>query len=153
MPGYWMRAVAAVVVVGAAAPTGEAQETDLTKPTVPIVQAIGCAAVEGTTWYLTDATEPAETAAPFATDAEIGEARAASLGSERFQLIGVAEFLDVDGLLDQFQRSDFTARDSVNATGQLIAGHRIAIKGLLIADTDPRRINLTSVIDLAESCP
>ena len=152
MSGTRMRALVAVVVVGAVS-AGTAQDTDLTKPTVPIVQTVGCASVEGATWFLTNAAEPTATEAPFATDAEIAEAREASLGAARFQLIGVAEFLDVNGLLDQFQRADFTARDSVNATGQLIAGHRIAIKGLLIADTGQGRINLTSVFDLGEHCP
>ena len=89
---------------------------------------------------------------PYSSDSEIEEAQTVSLGSNRFQLIGVAEFLDVEGLLDQFQRADFTARESVNSTGQLKAQHKLLIKGLYIQDADPSRINITSVIVLADSC-
>ena len=63
-----------------------------------------------------------------------------------------AEFLDLDSLLNQFQRTELTALESVNATGQLSNGHKVAVKGLLIESTDPHRINLTSVISLADSC-
>ncbi len=121
-------------------------------PTVPIVQSIGSAEVERTTWFLTRATEPTESDTPYSSDSEIEEAQTVSLGSNRFQLIGVAEFLDVEGLLDQFQRADFTARESVNSTGQLKAQHKLLIKGLYIQDADPSRINITSVINLADSC-
>ena len=140
------------ILVGGSWVGAKAQQTDLTDPTVRIIQTIGCATVEGTTWFITNATDPAETEAPFTSDAEVEDAQNAFLGSNRFQLIGVAEFLDVEGLLDQFQRSDFTARESVNASGQLVAGHKVAVKGLFIEDDDPKRINLTSVISLAESC-
>jgi hypothetical protein len=34
----------------------------------------------------------------------------------------------------------------------LVSGHRVAVKGLYIEGT-PARINLTSVVDLASSCP
>ena len=120
--------------------------------TVPVVQSIGCAEVEGTMWFLTRTTDPTESDTPYSSDSEIEEAHTVSLGSNRFQLIGVAEFLDVEGLLDQFQRADFTARESVNSTGQLKAQHKLLIKELYIQDTDPSRINVTSVISLAESC-
>ena len=40
----------------------------------------------------------------------------------------------------------------VNATGMLVAGHRVAVKGLYIEGV-PARINLTSVVDLGAGCP
>jgi len=131
------------------------QQADLSRPTVAMVQSVGCASREaGTppTWWLTSATDPTETETPYASNNEIEGVRNASLGSNRLQLIGVADFLDAEGALNQFQRGDFTASESVNATGQLVAGHRVAVKGLFLEATDPKRINLTSVISLADSC-
>ena len=130
-----------------------AHEQDPSEPTVPIVQAIGCAEGDGRTWFLTRASDPAETLAPFASTDEIAAAQQVPLGSNRFQLIGVAEFLDIEGLLDEFDRSDFTARESVNATGQLSGGRKLLVKGLHLQDSDPQRINLTSVTSLADPCP
>ena len=152
MKANWTVLLTAVLLGSGSWVGTRAQQTDLTEPTIKIIQTIGCATVEGTTWFITDATDPAETEAPFTSDVEVEEAQNAPLGSNRFQLIGVAEFLDVEGLLDQFQRSDFTARESVNASGQLIVGHKVAVKGLFIEDVEPKRINLTSVISVAESC-
>ncbi len=157
MKTSWAVRVAVVVVAygvwgGLAA---QQQQVDLSKPTVSIVQTVGCVSTEaGTlpTWWLTNATDPTETEAPYASNDEIEGVRDASPGSNRFQLIGVADFLDAEGALNQFQRGDFTASESVNATGQLVAGHRVAVKGLFIETTDPKRINLTSVISLADSC-
>ena len=120
--------------------------------TVPLVQSVGCAELEDSTWFLNRATDPAESDNPYTSDSDIEEAQDLPLGSNRFELIGVAEFLDVDGLLAQFQRADFTAPESVNATGQLKDGNRIAVKGLYLQDTNPSRINLTSVITLGEPC-
>lgn len=128
------------------------QQTDLTEPTVRIIHTIGCATMEGTNWFVTSATDPTESEEPYTSDVEVADAQNASLGSNRFQLVGVAEFLDVEGLLNQFERSDFTARDSVNASGQLVAGHKVAVKGLFIENADPKRLNLTSVVSLAEAC-
>ena len=131
------------------------QQVDLSRPTVAMVQSVGCVSREaGTppTWWLTSATDATETETPYASNNEIEGLRNASPGSNRFQLIGVADFLDAEGALNQFQRGDFTASESVNATGQLVAGHRVAVKGLFLEATDPQRINLTSVISLADSC-
>ena len=125
---------------------------DPTRPTVPVVQTVGCVAMEGGSWFLTRATDPEQTEAPFASDAELEGARGASLGSHRFHLIGVADFLDTEGLLALHQRAEFTAEESVNATGQLVEGHKVVVKGLHITSVDPPRLNLTSVIGLADTC-
>ena len=153
MATNWAALVTTFAMVGSGWVAVEAlQDPDLTSPTVQIVQTVGCATADGTSWYLTNATDPVEAEAPFASNAEMEAAEAVALGSNRFHLIGVAEFLDIEGLLNQFQRGDFTARESVNATGQLVAGHKVTVKGLFIEDTEPQRINLTSVISLGESC-
>ena len=50
------------------------------------------------------------------------------------------------------QRAEFTAQESVNSTGQLAEGHKVAVKGLHITSVDPHRLNVTSVISLADTC-
>ncbi len=126
-----------------------AQDGDLTKPAVDIVSSVGCATQDGATWTLTRASDPMVTRVPYSSAAEVETGESTSLGSNTYILIGVAEFLAVDGLLDQFQRAEFTADESVNSTGSLVSGHRVLVKGLLIEN---ERLNLTSVIGLADSC-
>ena len=75
-----------------------------------------------------------------------------SLGSNAYQLIGVADFLDKDGLLQEGQRSQFTTRDTANASGQLRAGRKVIVKGLLIDADGQRRINLTQVVSVSDTC-
>ena len=126
-----------------------AQDQEVTRPTIDIVSSVGCATHDGATWTLTRASEPVVTDEPFSSSAEIEEAKSTSLGSNTYTLIGVADFLAIDGLLDQFQRAEFTARESVNSTGSLVTGHTVLVKGLFIEN---QRINLTSVISVADSC-
>ena len=126
-----------------------AQDPDLTTPTINIVSSVGCVTQDGATWARTRASGPLVTDAPFSSTTEIEEANGASLGSNTYTLVGVAEFLPGAGLLDQFRRAEFTASESVNSTGSLVSGHRVLVKGLFIED---QRINLTSVIRLADSC-
>ncbi len=138
-----------------AVPAQQQRQADITKPTVDLVQSIGCGERKDgnpVTWWLMRATDPKVTQAPFASTKEIEEAKNVALGKNTFQMIGVAEFLDVDGLLKQGQRSEFTGRESVNATAQLASGRKIAVKGLFIESGNPKRINLTSVIRLADTC-
>ena len=145
--------VAMIIVVSSSMfPVTFARQTNQTKPTVPLVSAVGCVDTADGSWFLSRATEPKETQAPFATEADVEEARNATLGSNRFELIGVAEFLDVEGLLALHQRAEFTAPESVNATGQLVSGTKVAVKGLHITAAGLSRLNLTSVISLADTC-
>ena len=129
--------------------TGSAQDPDPTKPTIDIVSSVGCVTQDGAVWTLTRASEPEVTRVAFSSAAAIEKARETALGTGTYTLIGVAEFLPVSGLLDQFQRAEFTANESANATGSLVSGHRVLVKGLFIEN---QRINLTSVIGLADSC-
>ena len=129
--------------------TGGEQDPDPDKPTIDIVSSVGCVVRDGATWTLTRASEPVVTRVAFSSTTAIEEAKSTSLGTGTYSLIGVAEFLPVGGLLDQFQRSEFTASESANSTGALVPGHRVLVKGLFIEN---QRINLTSVIGLADSC-
>jgi len=142
-------AVAKTMASTIAAPMGEFTQTN---PTVPLVSLVGCVETTDEAWFLANATDPRTTRTPFATDAEIDESREMTLGSNRFALVGVAEFLDADGLLALHQRAELTAPESVNATGQLVAGKKVAVKGLHITSVEPNRLNLTSVIPLADTC-
>lgn len=140
-------------VMASGAPLGvTAQESDLTKPTVPVVTTVGCVEKAGESWFLTRAADPNETELPFSTFTELEDARGAALGSNRFQLVGVTDFLDAEGLLSSHQRAEFTTPESVNATGQLSEGRKVVVKGLYITSVEPHRINLTSLFSLADTC-
>lgn len=125
---------------------------DIAERTVPLVKSVGCVEHEGESWFLTAATDPEATEHPFSSAVEVEDARRAALGSHRFQLVGVADFLDADQLLSLHQRADHTAPESANATGQLAAGRKVAVKGLYITSADPPRLNLTSVFALTDTC-
>ena len=140
-----------VGMLGSAAGLG-AQLTDRTQATVKVVQTIGCAAQEGSMWFLTNATEPVETDSPGPAQTEIEEGHNSELGSLRFQLIGVADFVDPGTTLNLGQRSRFLTAEQVNATGQLADGHKMFVKGLHITDSVPQRINVTSAISLSDAC-
>lgn len=143
---------AAVAIPYGAAPGVAAQAPDLPERTVPIVKSVGCVEKDGGSWFLTAAADPEETEYPFASALEVRDARDAALGSNRFELVGVADFLDAEGLLSLHRRAEFTAPESVNATGQLAEGHKVAVKGLYITSVEPHRLNLTSVFSLAATC-
>lgn len=129
------------------------QEIDLSKPKVPLVRVVGCASrtTEGT-WILTNATDGLESKPLFLSAREVEEAKRAALGSNRYRLLGTAEFLTKEELLKQGQRAEFTRRDVANATGQLQDGRKLVVKGLLITSPTEKRLNLVSVQQLAATC-
>ena len=128
------------------------QESNQNTPTVALVTTVGCVEQDGESWFLTRATDPTVTALPFSSFTELEDAGHAALGSNRLELVGVTDFLDAGGLLASFQRAEFTAPESVNATGQLADGRQVVVKGLHIPSVTPNRINLTSLFSLADSC-
>lgn len=147
------RLLATAVAIPCGAALGvAAQEPDLPERTVPLVKTVGCVEKDGGSWFLTAAADPEETEYPFASALEVQDARGAALGSHRFELVGVADFLDAEGLLSLHQRAEYTAPESVNATGQLAEGHKVAVKGLYITSVEPHRLNLTSVFSLTDTC-
>lgn len=143
---------AAVVIASGAVSAAAAQEPDGTGPTVPLIRTVGCVEKDGAKWFLTRATDPEVTRYPFPSAVELEDAGRAALGSNRLELVGVTDFLDVEGLLASFQRAQHTAPASVNATGALAAGRRVAVKGLYITSVEPHRVNLTSAMSVADRC-
>ena len=125
------------------------------KPTVDIVQTVGCAERKGgnpETWWLNNAAD-ARVAPPGTFNSnQVDQAKGATLGSAVFQLIGVADFLDSESLLKSGRRKEFTTQETVNATGELRHGRKVLVKGLLI-EGDQKRINLLAVIGLSDNCP
>jgi hypothetical protein len=126
------------------------------KPKVEIVQTVGCAerksGSENPTWWLVRAADPRGAPAAMFSSTQIEAAKNAAPGTQVFQLIGVADFLDTEGLLGSGQRKEFTTPETANATGALRQGHKVLVKGLLIDAANPKRINLLAVIGLADTC-
>ena len=149
------RAAFAILALAACAShaTVDARQADPSKPTVPLVSAVGCAqrTPEGA-WALTNATEPAEARVLFVSAQEIEAARKQALGKNRFTLIGTPEFLTKEELLKSGQRAEFTRPEVANATGQLQNGRKLLVKGLLITAQTERRLNLVAVQQLADTC-
>lgn len=114
---------AAALIV--AAPAAAQAPTPVQK--VPIVAVTGCLAEQGTTWSLTNATEPVPSIAngPPAGDAIKGP----TSGTASYRLIGVSEF-------------DLPAHK----------GHTVLVKGLLIKASPVSRVNVTSVTMVSSAC-
>jgi len=124
-------------------------------PQVQVVQTSGCVEhrEDGPgSWWLTQAGEPETTRPGVFNRAQVDELEETGGGTEEFHLVGVADFLDAEGLLAFGDRAAFTSSDQVNATGQLAAGRRVLVKGLLIEAEDVRRINLMTVVGLDAGC-
>jgi hypothetical protein len=122
--------------------------------TAEIVHTTGC--VERRTgdaeWWLARAAEPTVTEPGVFDQDEVDDAHEQALGTRAFHLVGVADFLGAEALLRSFDRAAFTTPDQVNATGELRAGRRVLVKGLLIAAEAVERINLLAVVGLADTC-
>ena len=131
----------------------QAQQADVSKPTVPLVSAIGCALrTPDGTWMLANATDGIETRVLFTSAKEIEEARTKALGNSRYRLLGTPEFLTKEELLKSGQRAEFTRPEVANATGQLQDGRKLLVKGLLITAPNEKRLNLVAVQQLADTC-
>ena len=125
------------------------------EPQVEFVQTVGCVerrTRDDTTWWLTRAAEPTVTRAGVFNEVQVDEARETGLGDGEFRLIGFADFLTPEGLLNFGDRALFTEPDQINASGELRPGRTVLVKGLLIETDGESRINLTSVVGLADAC-
>jgi hypothetical protein len=126
------------------------------KPKVDVVQTVGCVERRGgpqPTWWLTRAATPTVSRVGVFNTLQVEEARkTATLGTREFELVGIAEFLDAEGLLRSGDRAAFTTPDQVNATGELRAGRTALVKGLLIEAGAQSRLNLLAVVGMAETC-
>jgi len=136
--------------------TGGQDQRRRREPQVKLVQTVGCVERHGDrepTWWLSGAAEPTEARAGVFNRTEIDEiAGAVKSGARVFQLVGVADFLDVDGLLVSGDRQLFTTAEQANATGELRTGRTVLVKGLLIETDGDSRINLIAVVGLSETC-
>jgi len=131
------------------------QESEKEKPQVEIVKTLGCVekrAGSPATWWLTRAVEPEVVKGGVFNVTQVEDAKASALGDRDFQLVGVADFLDAEGLLEWGQRSEFTTAEQANATGELRERRTVLVKGLLIEADPVPRINLLAVVGLAEDC-
>lgn len=125
------------------------------EPQAEFVRTVGCVerrTREETTWWLARATEPAVTRPGVFNEVQVEEARQTAPGAGEFRLVGVADFLTPEGLLNFGDRALFTDPDQINASGELRAGRTVLVKGLLIETDGEPRINLTSVVGLADTC-
>lgn len=122
------------------------------KPQSPIVLVVGCAraSAEPHIWTLAQAGERVDTTQPAITAAERTQFATHPLGSNTYQLIGVADFVDAETSRKIGARGAILPSSRVNTTGALAHRRKVAVKGLYI-DGRPARINLTSVADLG-SC-
>jgi hypothetical protein len=120
----------------------------------PIVLVVGCAApsAEPHIWVLSHAGERTTSVTPGIATAEKRDLQNAATGRETYHLIGVADFVDADSSRRIGVRGRIFSPSRVNATGTLVNGHKVAVKGLYI-DARPPRINLTSVVHLSSTCP
>ena len=140
----------AAVWLAPAAALGQQLVATTDEPTVEIVHTVGC--VERRTgdaeWWLARAADPTVTRPGVFNQDDVDEAREQALGARAFHLVGVADFLGAEALLRSFDRSSFTTPDQANATGELRAGRRVLVKGLLVAAGEVERINLLAVVGL-----
>jgi hypothetical protein len=143
-------AAAGVIPLGVHAQRGRGPSGD--KPKVDIVQTVGCAERKSDIWWLTRAAEPRTTTGGIFNSNQVEAAKSTGLGTQSFQLVGTADFVDPEELLRTGQRKEFTTPENVNATGQLRAGRKVLVKGLLVPAADATRINILSVVALADSC-
>jgi hypothetical protein len=142
----------AVVIIATAA--AQAQQKPAEKPKAPIVIVSGCAkpGTNPAVWTLSNASARTEAQQPALNKEEQDAATKVSLGSDSYELVGVADFIPADMSHAVGNRKDILTKDRVNTTGKLQGGHKVIVKGLYIAGT-PSRINVTSVVDLAPTCP
>ena len=124
----WIAAAAIVVVVGCAAKTSAPQ-----------------------IWDLSRASAHVESSRAGITADEKDRLGKQPLGHGTYQLIGVADFVDAESSRAIGDRAKILTEPRVNATGMLVNGHKVAVKGILI-EAAPPRINLTSVVDFG-ACP
>lgn len=125
------------------------------KPKVDVVAGVGCVERKGgdpPTWWLSHAADPKVTASASFSTAEIDQMKMAPIGTGVYQLVGVGDFLDVDSLLQDPLRAQFTTRETANATGQLREGRKVVVKGPLVEVNGQKRINVLAVLGLADTC-
>lgn len=122
-------------------------------PRRPMVLVAGCAASTKAPhiWTLSKASARTETVNPGITEVDADEVKKRARTNATYELIGVADFLTAEASLEIGLRKQLIPGERVNTTGTLVAGHLVAVKGMLLPSTPPR-LNVTSIIDLGPSC-
>jgi hypothetical protein len=154
-----MRLAIATFAIALCAPAAFAQRGRQANPgekhDVDVVQSVGCVERrDGSpeTWWLTKAVDPRVTQPGIFSTTQIDTAKGLPPGSNTFQLVGVTDFLDTEGLLKSGRRPEFTTPQNANATGDLRPGRKVLVKGMFITSGETKRINLLNVIGLGDSC-
>jgi hypothetical protein len=100
------------------------------KGALEIGEVVGCLEpTSGETWRLTNATEPIISETQATTSVALKKAEVKPLGSQRYRLLGV----------HAFEPSRYE-------------GQKVAVKGVLIKDSNEIRINVTSLQMIANRC-
>ncbi|MGC4081157.1 MAG: hypothetical protein QM736_03340 [Vicinamibacterales bacterium] len=126
-----------------------------TQPPVPsarhLVIAAGCAARDAQErWMLVDATSPARSTVLHADATEVASTHRTA-DTNRYRLLGAADFASVDDLLAAGERALFTTAPRANTTAVLREGRSVAVKGVLVGGEEPA-INLVSVWPVPGAC-
>lgn len=146
-------AVLALLCGTAAAGVGAQQRPEPPKPQVPLVTAVGCASrLPDGTWMLNNATTATDTKTLFSSTKELDEAKKLKLGTNRYKLLGTNEWVTKEELLKDPLRAQFTRPEAANATGTLQNGRKVVVKGLLITTSTEKRLNLVSLLPIADIC-
>jgi hypothetical protein len=147
-----MLAAAAGLIV--CTPAARVQGQPAAPPASPLVLVVGCAqkGPQPHVWRLTNVGERSVAQQPAVSSEEQAAVSGRPLGSDTYDLVGIADFVAPEVSVQIGHRGDILTADRANATGALAPGHKVAVKGLYIAGK-PGRINVTSVVDLAPSCP
>jgi hypothetical protein len=154
MRGWTKQMAGAAVAIGVGAAGAQTFAQPAASGGAPVVLVVGCArpGAQPHIWELNKAAPPLQSPRPGITAEEKVQLEGRPLGQNRYQLIGVADFVDAETSRKIGVRGEILAPARANATGMLVAGHRVAVKGLYIEGV-PARINLTSVVDLGAGCP
>jgi hypothetical protein len=153
-----MLAVAQLIVVGVSSIVNAQRRSPVAaagKPKVDIVAGVGCVERrdgDPATWWLSHAADPQVTRSASFNTAELEQLKKVPMGAGVYQLVGVADFLDVEGLLQDTVRARFTTRETANATGQLRVGRKVIVKGPLVDVDGQKQINLTAMLSVADIC-
>jgi hypothetical protein len=133
--------------------THDAVRPDASAPKAPIVTVVGCVSRSANgVPMLTNASAAKASAIVHADAKEIAEARNTPLGTNRYRLVGTADFSSVGELMSQGQRALFTREATANVTDALQNGYKVALKGLMIPGSTEVRLNVLSARPLADRC-
>ena len=149
-----MGACAAIALVVGSSSARTLAQSQTMPPKAPVVAIVGCAGQSAWPhiWNLSHASQRTESSRAGISTDEREQLGTRALGQGVYQLVGVADFVDAQTSRTIGARADILSPARVNATGMLVGGHKVAVKGLYIEGSPPR-INLTSVVDLGVDCP